>query len=48
MNLKEALQSEFLQTIRRNHHRLTETRGGCALWQNRAWVSSVLRDLESR
>ncbi|MDD5066939.1 MAG: radical SAM protein [bacterium] len=43
VSLQQALQSSFLKTIRENHSRLTETRGGCALWTNRDWVSSVLR-----
>ncbi|HMA05614.1 MAG TPA: radical SAM protein [Methanomicrobiales archaeon] len=42
MPLREALQSRFLGEIRRHHDRLTETRGGCALWTNRGWVRSVL------
>ncbi len=42
MSLREALRSEFLSAIRRNHDRLTETRGGCALWENREWVRSLL------
>jgi len=40
--LKEALQSRFLKTIRENHDRLSETKGGCALWQQRDWVKSIL------
>lgn len=42
LSLKEALGSEFLRDIRENHDRLTETKGGCALWNNRDWVISVL------
>ena len=42
MPLREALQSRFLEEIRRHHDRLTETGGGCALWSNRAWVRSIL------
>ncbi len=42
INLKEALQSEFLKTIRSNHDKLTETTGGCALWENKKWVRSLL------
>lgn len=41
-SLKEALRSKFLQTIRDNHHRLTETQSGCALWENQDWVKSIL------
>lgn len=40
--LKEALQSRFLKTIRENHDRLSETKGGCALWRQRDWVRSLL------
>jgi len=40
--LKEALQSRFLRTLRENHHLLEETEGGCALWQKREWVQSLL------
>ncbi len=44
MPLREALKSSFLQTIRANHHRLEETRGGCALWQHRDWLESLLKE----
>ena len=43
ISLKEALQSDFLRRIRENHAMLTETDGGCALWTNREWTSSLLR-----
>jgi MoaA/NifB/PqqE/SkfB family radical SAM enzyme len=42
LSLKEALQSELLRKIRENHDRLSETRGGCALWENREWVRSLI------
>jgi len=42
VSLKEALQSEFLRTIRNNHHQLNDTNGGCALWVKRAWAKSLL------
>ena len=42
LSLKDALQSDFLKTIRQNHHQLTETRGGCVLWEKRDWVQSLL------
>ncbi|UCF97329.1 MAG: radical SAM protein [Spirochaetaceae bacterium] len=45
-SLKEALQSKFLSTIRRNRAQLTETEGGCALWVKREWVRSVLHQCE--
>lgn len=48
MPLREALRSRFLRTIRENHDRLHETEGGCALWQEREWVQSVLRETAER
>jgi MoaA/NifB/PqqE/SkfB family radical SAM enzyme len=45
-SLKEALQSKFLSTIRRNRDQLSETEGGCALWVKREWVRSVLQKCE--
>lgn len=42
VSLKEALRSDFLREIRQNHHMLTETKGGCALWEKREWVKSLL------
>lgn len=44
MPLREALRSRFLRTIRDNHDKLRETEGGCALWQEREWVQSMLRE----
>jgi MoaA/NifB/PqqE/SkfB family radical SAM enzyme len=41
VSLKEALQSEFLRTIRDSHLHRSETNGGCALWENREWVASL-------
>ena len=41
VSLREALESQLLGTIRENHHRLRETKGGCALWENREWVASL-------
>jgi len=41
-SLKDALQSEFLRSIRQNHDQLHETEGGCALWIKREWVRSLL------
>lgn len=40
--LKEALRSGLLERIRAEHGRLTETKGGCALWTNRDWVQGLL------
>ena len=42
-SLKDALQSEFLKTIRQNHERLSEAEGGCALWVEREWMRSLLQ-----
>lgn len=41
--LKEALQSKFLNRIRKSHHLLTEAKGGCALWENRQWVEKQMK-----
>ncbi len=41
-SLRDALHSEFLKTIRDNRHQLDETDGGCALWNRREWVQSLL------
>nr|WP_319539561.1 radical SAM protein [uncultured Methanospirillum sp.] len=40
--LREALSSDLLAEIRANHQMLSESGGGCALWANRDWVSSLL------
>lgn len=52
-SLADALRSPLLAAIRENHGRLTEARGGCALWAEREWVRTLLprapeesRDLE--
>lgn len=42
LSLKEALQSEFLLEIRNNYRELSESHGGCALWEKRDWVASLL------
>ena len=47
VTLKEGLKSVFLRTIRENHPMLTESMGGCALWENRNWVSSVLEKIRT-
>ena len=41
---REALRSELLEKIRRSHGMLNETRGGCALWNNREWVRGMLQN----
>lgn len=43
--LKDALQSSFLDIIRRHHNLLTETTGGCALRANREWVQALVKKL---
>lgn len=45
--LKEALGSKLLSTIRDNQDKLSETRGGCALWAEREWVESLARKEEA-
>jgi len=40
--LKEALKSEFLKAIRDNQEQLSEGQSGCALWEKRDWVQSLL------
>lgn len=42
LSLGDALKSEFLSAIRQNHSQLTETVGGCALWEKREWVYSLI------
>jgi len=39
--LKEALRSRLLAQIREGHEQLTESRGGCTLRENAAWVRSL-------
>ena len=39
--LKQALQSKLLREIRNNHHLLKESRGGCALIENKEWIASL-------
>jgi len=43
LSLREALQSRFLQAIRERHEILSETESGCALWNEREWVQSLLQ-----
>lgn len=43
VSLQDALQSKFLQAIREDHGKLTETQGGCALWTHRDWVGETLK-----
>lgn len=41
-SLADALKSKFLLKIRKKHHLLHETKGGCALWENRVIVKQIL------
>jgi len=38
ISLQEALSTRFIKTLRDSHHLLKESKGGCALWENREWV----------
>ena len=40
--LKDALRSRFLEAVRQGDDRLARTKGGCALFENREWVQSLL------
>jgi len=42
--LKTALQSRLLKKIREGHEMLRESRGGCALKENAAWVAALQKD----
>lgn len=42
VSLKDALKSNLLRVIRQNHDKLSETSSGCALWNNRDWVKSLM------
>ncbi len=40
-SLEEALSSPMLAAIRQRHGELTETKGGCALWNRGGWIASL-------
>lgn len=40
-SLREALESPLLAAIRARHSELTETKGGCALWNQGGWIASL-------
>lgn len=42
VSLREALASPLLRILRENHALLTEDSGGCALWNRKEWVRSLL------
>lgn len=44
MSLREALGSSFLSVIRENAGKLSESAGGCTLWENREWVMKQLKE----
>jgi MoaA/NifB/PqqE/SkfB family radical SAM enzyme len=41
-SLKQGLASVFLKRIRQSDEHLDESEGGCALWNKRAWVQSLI------
>lgn len=47
VTLREALGSRFLEVIRSSDEHLGETNGGCALWERREWVQSLLHPTAS-
>ncbi|MHC1706653.1 MAG: radical SAM/SPASM domain-containing protein [Bacteroidales bacterium] len=40
-SIREGLKSDLLKMIRENHFSLTESNGGCALWNRKDWVESL-------
>lgn len=42
ITLEKALESGFLKKLRDNHDKLSESLGGCTLWENKAWVEKQL------
>lgn len=40
-SLREALDSPLMKAIRERHDELTETKGGCALWNKRGWAAAI-------
>ncbi|MDP3178098.1 MAG: radical SAM protein [Spirochaetaceae bacterium] len=40
-SLESALDSPLMRAIRSRHAELTETKGGCALWNKKGWVASL-------
>jgi MoaA/NifB/PqqE/SkfB family radical SAM enzyme len=43
MPLKKALRSNLIIKIRENHHLLTESKGGCALYEHKEWVETLMK-----
>lgn len=46
ISLKDALQSPFLAKLRDAHQLLSESQGGCSLWENRDWVNNQLAEAQ--
>jgi MoaA/NifB/PqqE/SkfB family radical SAM enzyme len=42
ISLRHGLESVFLNEIRQSEEHLQESEGGCALWNKREWVRSLL------
>jgi len=42
--LKEALNSNLMKEIRNHHNELTETSGGCALWNKKDWLAQLQKE----
>jgi MoaA/NifB/PqqE/SkfB family radical SAM enzyme len=47
MSLKEALNSKLMKVIRENANKLTESKGGCTLWENRDWVLAQMDEVKT-
>lgn len=43
MSLRDALKSPMIKKIRDNHHLLEESKGGCALYENKEWIKELTR-----
>ncbi len=41
VGLAAALDSPLMRAIRERHNELTETKGGCALWNKKGWVATL-------
>ena len=46
--LVQALQSPLMTAIRQNHTELEESVGGCALWQKREWLATLVRQIHEK
>lgn len=43
MSLRDALKSPMIKKIRENHHLLEESKGGCALYENKEWIMELTK-----